>query len=311
VSSFALARSSTRPPTAARARSACPPSTCDARCRPAGERRSARRERYDTAYRAVTTAGVATDLDAADIIVSSKAGVLYQITPDLNAYASWGRSVTPPGSGNFALSAQPNNANNPNVLPQISRNVEAGAKWELFRRRLSATLALFDTRNENVIYTIDAAAVPPLFNQDDAQHLRGGTLGLVGQLTSRWSAMANMAWLDGRQRSQNVLTNGRQLTLMPEWSGSVWTTWAAAGFSIGGGLRYQGRTFVNTANTIAVPGYTLVDGVASYALNAHLTLRVNGYNLTDTRYIRSINNNGGRYNPGFTRAVLVSTQLGF
>ncbi len=268
-------------------------------------------ERYDTAYRAVTTAGVATDLDAADIIVSGKAGVLYQITPDLNAYASWGRSVTPPGSGNFALSAQPNNANNPNVLPQISRNVEAGAKWELFRRRLSATLALFDTRNENVIYTIDAAAVPPLFNQDDAQHLRGGTLGLVGQLTSRWSAMANMAWLDGRQRSQNVLTNGRQLTLMPEWSGSVWTTWAAAGFSLGGGLRYQGRTFVNTANTIAVPGYTLVDGVASYALNAHLTLRVNGYNLTDTRYIRSINNNGGRYNPGFTRAVLVSTQLGF
>jgi catecholate siderophore receptor len=267
-------------------------------------------ERYDTSYRAVTTAGVTTDLGAADTIVSGKAGVLYQLTPDLNAYASWGRSVTPPGSGNFALSAQPNNVNNPNVAPQISRNLEVGARWELFRR-LSASLALFDTRNENVIYTIDAVAVPPLFNQDDAQHLRGATLGLVGQLTSRWSAMANVAWLDGTQRSQNVLTDGRQLTLMPEWSGSVWTTWAAAGFSIGGGLRYQDRTFVNTANTISVPGYTLIDAVASYAVNTHLTLRVNAYNLAGTEYIRSINNNGGRYNPGFTRAVLLSTQLGF
>ena len=268
-------------------------------------------ERFDTTYRAVTTAGVATDLDAADTIVSGKAGVLYQLTPDLNAYVSWGRSVTPPGSGNFALSAQPNNANNPNVEPQISRHLEVGAKWELFRRRLSASLALFDTRNENVIYTIDAVAVPPVFNQDDAQHLRGGTLGLVGRITDRWSAMANLAWLDGSQRSQNVLTDGRQLTLMPEWSGSLWTTWAAGGFNVGGGLRYQDRTFVNTANTIVVPAYTLIDAVASYAVNTHLTLRVNGYNLADTQYIRSINNNGGRYNPGFTRAMLVSTQLGF
>lgn len=268
-------------------------------------------ERYDTRYRAVTTAGATTDLGAADTIVSGKAGVLYQLTPDLNAYASWGRSVTPPGSGNFALSAQPNNANNPNVAPQISRNLEVGAKWELFRRRLSTSLALFDTRNDNVIYTIDAAAVPPIFNQDDAQHLRGATIGLVGQLTSRWSAMANVAWLDGRQRSQNVLTDGRQLTLMPEWSGSLWTTWAAGGVSLGGGLRYQGRTFVNTANTISVPGYTLIDAVASYAVNTHLTLRVNAYNLADAEYIRSINNNGGRYNPGVTRAVLLSTQLGF
>ena len=51
----------------------------------------------------------------------------------------------------------------------MSRNFEVGAKWDLFGRRLSATVALFDTRNENVIYTIDATAVPPIFNQDDAQ----------------------------------------------------------------------------------------------------------------------------------------------
>ena len=45
------------------------------------------------------------------------------------------------------------------------------------------TGALFHTSNENVIYTIDATAVPPLFNQDDAQRVKGSTLGLVGQIT--------------------------------------------------------------------------------------------------------------------------------
>jgi catecholate siderophore receptor len=268
-------------------------------------------ERYDTEYRALATTGVRTDLDAADTIVSGKAGVLFQLTRDGNLYASYGTTVTPPGSGNFALSAQPNNANHPNIDPQISRNLEIGSKWELFGRRLSASVALFDTRNENVIYTIDAAAVPPIFNQDDAQVLRGATLGLVGQITDGWSVMANAAYLDGTQDSQNTGIDGRQLTLMPEWSGSLWTTYAVRGATFGGGIRFMDRTFVNTANTIAVPAYHLVDAVASYAVTAHLTLRVNGFNLTDERYIRSISNNGGRYVPGLRRSVLLSTQFGF
>ena len=60
-----------------------------------------------------------------------------------------------------------------------------------------------------------------------------------------------------------------------------------------------------------MPAYHLVDAVASYAVNTHLTLRLNAYNLTDEVYIRSINNNGGRYNPGYTRSFLLSTQIGF
>ncbi len=268
-------------------------------------------EAYDTEYRALATTGIRTDVDASDTIVSGKAGVLVQLTPNGNAYVSYGRTVTPPGSGNFALSAQPNNANNPNVDPQISRNLEVGTKWELFRRRLSTTLALFDTRNENVIYTIDATTVPPLFNQDDGQHLQGATVGVVGQVTDRWSVMANAAWLDGVQDSQTPANDGRQLTLMPEWSGSLWTTYAVRGFTAGGGIRFSDKVYVNTANTITVPAYHLVDAVASYAVNAHLTLRLNGYNLTDEVYIRSVNNNGGRYNPGVRRSVLLSTQIGF
>jgi catecholate siderophore receptor len=265
-------------------------------------------ESYDTEYRAVAAVtGVRTDIDASDTVVSGKAGLLYQVTPTFNAYVSYGSTVTPPGSGNFALSTQPNNANNPNVNPQISRNFEVGAKWDLFRRRLSANLALFDTQNENVIYTIDATTVPPLFNQDD----QGGTIGLVGQITDRWSVMANYAYIEGKQDSQNVALDGMTLTLLPKNSGSLWTTYAVRGLTVGGGIRFSDEAYVNTANTIVVPAYHLIDAVASYAVNAHVTLRLNGYNLSDERYIRSINNNGGRYNPGFTRAFLLSTQLGF
>ena len=62
--------------------------------------------------------------------------------------------------------------------------------------------------------------------------------------------------------------------------------------------------FINAANTIKSPGYHLVDALAEYAVNAHLSLRLNVYNLTDAGYIRNVNNNGGRYNPGNPRSAL-------
>jgi catecholate siderophore receptor len=268
-------------------------------------------ERYDTDYRAVAVDGIVTDLAANDTVVSGKAGVLYQFTPIGNAYIAYGTSVTPPGTGNFALSAQPNNQNNPNVEPQVSKNFEVGTKWELFDRRLSANLAVFDTRNTNVIYTIDATAVPPLFNQDDGQIVRGATVGLVGQLSDHWSVMANFAYMNGTLDSQNSATDGNRITLLPEWSGSLWTTYGLGSLTFGGGLRFTDKVYVNTANTIQAPAYYLVDALASYAVNRYLTLRLNVYNLTDQTYIRNINNNGGRYNPGYTRSILLNTQVGF
>jgi catecholate siderophore receptor len=268
-------------------------------------------ERYDTDYYTATVDGVVTDLAANDTVVSGKAGVLYQFTPIGNAYIAYGTSVTPPGTGNFALSSQPNNQNNPNVDPQVSKNFEVGTKWELFNRRLSANLAVFDTRNTNVIYTIDATAVPPLFNQDDGQIVRGATVGLIGQLSDHWSVMANFAYMNGTLDSQNPLTDGNRITLLPEWSGSLWTTYGIRNFTLGGGLRFTDKVYVNTANTIQAPAYYLVDALASYAVNRYLTFRLNVYNLTDEVYIRNINNNGGRYNPGYTRSVLLNTQIGF
>jgi outer membrane receptor for monomeric catechols len=54
-----------------------------------------------------------------------------------------------------------------------------------------------------------------------------------------------------------------------------------------------------------------VDGLVEYTFNRHLTLRANINNLTDAVYVRNVNNNGGRYNPGNSRSVLVTTNVAF
>ena len=70
------------------------------------------------------------------------------------------------------------------------------------------------------------------------------------------------------------MNNGNRLVLTPEFSGSVWTTYGLAmGLRLGGGVRQTSAVFINAANTIESPGYTLVDGLAEYEVNRHLTLR--------------------------------------
>jgi len=272
-----------------------------------------RYDRYSTDFRAVDATGVTTtNLDLSDGVMSGRASVLVRVVPQGNVYLSYGTSVTPPGTANFTLSAQAGNQNNPSVKPQESTNLELGSKWDVAGGRLSLTGAIFRTDNRNVIYTVDATAIPPLFNQDDRQLVKGVTFGALGRLNDRWEILANFGYLDTEQQSQNPANNGRNLLLTPTFSGSIWSTYRVSDqLTLGGGIRHTDDVFVNAANTITAPGYQILDALAQYAVNSHLNLRLNVNNLTNETYIRNVNNNGGRYNPGFPRSVIVTTNVGF
>jgi len=269
----------------------------------------ARWEHYDTTFLAVDATGAATtDAAARDGLWSGKAGVVFRLSSAGNAYAAVGTTATPPGTANFTLSAQANNQNNPNVKPQRSTNVEAGTKWDLAGGRAAITAALFHTVNANVIYTVDATATPPIFNQDDGQRINGATVGVTGHPLRAWQIFANITYLDSHLETQSAANDGKRLTLTPTFSGSVWTTYQISQrLSLGGGVRSTGLVYVNAANTIISPGYRVVDGFAEYGVNRHLTLRLNIYNASDALYIASVNNNGGRYNPGVPRSFQVTT----
>jgi catecholate siderophore receptor len=102
------------------------------------------------------------------------------------------------------------------------------------------------------------------------------------------------------------------LLLTPAGSGSLWSTYrlpVGQGLTLGGGIRFTGSAFINAANTIELPAFHLVDALAEYPVNAFLSLRLNVSNVTNERYIRSINNNGGRYNPGTPRSAAVTLRV--
>jgi catecholate siderophore receptor len=269
-------------------------------------------ERYRTRSHAVTANGLVTDVEGDGTLVTGKAGLVYRLSEKGNLYAAYGSSQLPPGSANFQLNAAPGNQNNPNVDPQESTNYEAGTKWDLANGRFHVTGAFFWTENRNVIFVVDPLAVPPIFNQDDAQRVRGVEIGAIGRITPWWEFNLNVLYLDSEARSQNPALDGRRLILAPEFSAQMWTAFRLPrGIRLGGGIRHLDATFVNAANTTMIPAYSVADALAEIPIAQRLTVRLNVYNVTDRVYIRNINNNAGRYNPGTPRSFLLSTAVRF
>ena len=147
----------------------------------------------------------------------------------------------------------------------------------------------------------------------------GIELSATGSITRNWQLFAGYTLLKSVILSSNTAPTvvngvpfyeqGKELINTPRNSFNLWSTYSYKKFFFGGGPRYVGQRFGNNINTRFVDGYWVIDGVASYQINQHFSLRVNMYNLTDKYYIDRIG--GGHIIPGAARAVSVSTGFSF
>ena len=135
--------------------------------------------------------------------------------------------------GQLPAQRRGNNQNNPNVDPQESTNSAAASG--IWPAAPALTGAVFHTVNKNVIYTVDAAAVPPIFNQDDDQRVKGVTLGAIGRSRRSWQVIGNVAYLDTRR------SRPRALQQRPCADADTGASRAVSGRPIAGAARHQRR----------------------------------------------------------------------
>jgi catecholate siderophore receptor len=263
-------------------------------------------------YRLTTVAtGVVTSLGRVDRMTSWRAGVVYKPRPFGSLYAGYGTSFNPSadaGATGTALSSSDTAATSVNLAPERSQNIEVGTKWDAFDERLALTAAVFRTEKTNA-RTRNLTNDP--FVLAGKQRVQGVEVGVSGRVGDRWSVFANYSQMDSEiVASKNAAEQGMDLALTPKRVASVWSSYRATRrLEVGGGAQLMDAVFRNTVNTLAVPGYWLVNGLASYELNSHLTLRLNANNLADTSYVDRVG--GGHYIPGPRRSLQVTAQVKF
>lgn len=268
-------------------------------------------DRYDTTNDIVSNTLVASTLEDDGHLNSYKAGLVYKPLDNGSVYISRATTQLPPGGANFTLSATTTNANNPDMEPQKSVTDEIGTKWDLLDNRLSITTAIYKTVVENETMTESDGTT----SQNGEKEVKGIELGIVGDITDKWSMSAGFAKMDTEYTNSTSTSEGLSLKFAPEHTATLWTTYKfTPAFNLGAGARYVGSQDVKTSTTSTTPkidSYVVYDVMASYKYNKNITYQLNVYNLTDEEYVANMNNSGRRYTPGASRSGLFSLNYKF
>jgi catecholate siderophore receptor len=274
-----------------------------------------RRDDADIDYeqRNYTTRALITQLSKSEEEVTWNAAVTFKPAESGTLYVSYGTGFDPTvdaGSVGPGLGSLPTDANNVNLDPEESSNLEFGTKWDLFDARLSLSAAIFRMEKTNV-RTRSANADPIVLLGE--QRVDGIEIGASGMITDAWSVFAGAVYLDSEyEESLNALEVGQELLLTPDLSASLWTTYALPfGLTLGVGAQYtddivRART---ATREFVVPDRILVDAMASYTINERITLRLNATNLTDKDYVDRFG--GGHYVPGAGRTASLTAIFDF
>lgn len=212
-------------------------------------------------------------------------GAVYKPAENGSIYVSYATSSNPAGENlgqGGGADGVGGSATVRDMKPEKSYSWEIGTKWDVFNERLSLTGAYFET------HKTDARSTDPLTGDvtlNGSNRVRGIELGASGAITPRWNVWAGYTYLAPKikkYRSGNSVYDGNQTKFIARNSASLWTTYKILPeLTLGGGVTYLGRRYVDDANTLELPSYLRYDAMLQYDVSKSLSLQFNANNLSN------------------------------
>nr|WP_260986424.1 TonB-dependent receptor [Bordetella genomosp. 13] len=213
-----------------------------------------------------------------------RVGTVYDIQPDLSVYAQYSEAADPVGG---LLMLSPSNADF-----ELSRGkqIEVGVKQGFWDGRGELTVAAYHIKKSNLV-TRDPLD-PSLSVQVGQQSSRGLEASLALNVAPGWKVEANATALRARyddfSEAQDGVAVSRQGKVPPnvaERLANLWISWNfQPGWTAMGGLRYVGKRYADSANTLELPSYTTTDLALRWDMNRDTTVTLRGYNVFDRAY---------------------------
>ncbi len=190
---------------------------------------------------------------------SPRGGIVYLPfgNDELAFYYQYGTSFSPPGGGIFI--------NTGGLKPILGEIHELGVKTQLLEN-LTLDVAGFHTTRQNA----DLNTSSFFLVQVGEERAQGAELNLIGDLTPRWSWIANYTYADVRLiDSQNPLLDGNRQRNLPFNSANFWTrdnVIQDPKHRLGGalGLVYLGDRPGDLTNSFDLPGFSRWDAGLLY-----------------------------------------------
>jgi len=240
---------------------------------------------------------------------TGRLGAVYEVTPSVNAYASYSKAVEP----TTQLVSLDGSQQRFSLVP--GRQIEVGAKGGAFGGRLDSTFAYFAIEKRDVLITqlIDGIQTA---QQIGKQTSHGIELTVVGRPTRTLALAGDFAYTGSEFVDFIEIVGGvntdRSGNTPPNVPKTIWNfspTQSFGPFDVTGTIRHVGTRWGDNANTRLVDGFTTVDVGAGYRIARGTRVMVRGRNLADKIYTQSVSNTAGRLEPGRSWDITFTTDL--
>ncbi|OJV22704.1 MAG: hypothetical protein BGO21_05335 [Dyadobacter sp. 50-39] len=242
-------------------------------------------------------------------ILLPRVGLVYPISPNINAYATYATGYNPQEA--LVQSSPTSGGPFPSVR---SRLLEAGIKSDWFDKELSITGSVYHILQYNTLYSANSPDNPDLMQQIGKDRAAGVELEITGNLLPNWKLVLvyahNRATIfEGNYSTDSGIATGfEQKPNAPRHQGNLWTKYdfrpgtPLKGFGLALGANYVGKRLFGrhrpgTAITgLTGPAYLLVNAGAFYRIQ-RVQLQVNLNNIFNrTHWIGGYDNY--RVHPG-------------
>ncbi|MDH6267793.1 iron complex outermembrane receptor protein [Rhizobium sp. SG_E_25_P2] len=219
-----------------------------------------------------------TDYVADNKALSGRAGLAYEFANGVTPYVS---------ASTFFDPVIGTTASGEGLDPEEGYQLEAGVKYRPDFIDGVFTASVFQIVKQNWTLTNPTTYASEQIGEVKS---RGIELEAKVDLTEQWRAVAGFTYLDMEITQHNVASYvGNSPYLIPDVSASAWLDYKLPvgmldGVSIGGGLRYQGKSWADMENTLRVPGAVVADAAIRYQKD-NLGVSLTAANLFDKEYV--------------------------
>ncbi|HIV71481.1 MAG TPA: TonB-dependent siderophore receptor [Candidatus Aquabacterium excrementipullorum] len=218
--------------------------------------------------------------------VTPYAGLIYDINKNYSVYASYTDIFEPQTKRSIDKKF---------IDPVVGKSTEIGAKGDFLDGRLSASFAVFRTKENNLAQATDQYADTDTFETayraTDATS-RGFEFEVNGELARGWNASVGYTQFkltDADGKDVNSIYPRKVLRLFSSYK----LAGPLQGLTLGGGVNWQGALYTYAASPTSLAGttekieqgsYALVNLMAKYEITKQLTAQLNVNNVFDKTY---------------------------
>jgi len=251
-------------------------------------------------------------------VITPYAGLIYDLDQTYSVYTSYTNIYQPQMS---------KDAHRQLLDPVEGDAYEAGIKAEYFGGRLNASFAIFRIEQDNVAEYVSGVDTESVYRPVQGATTKGFEFEVAGEVLDGWKLSAGYTYNHTRDAKGDYVYGSVLQTTAPEQVVRVFSTYRLPGawenLTVGGGVNWQSEFFGNVFQPnpgdsvnfgqyarITQDSYYLVDAMARYRFNAHLSTTLNVKNVFDKTYYTGLGNFGtGFY--GEPRSVQLTNRWDF